>query len=162
MIKIKSYFGITVLGILIMLFAGCTVEQSQLPPHPSPSTPVTSDGGLVKDYVSLVDNLRNAEATVNPVGEITQPFFSVDGFVINIDGEEVQVFEYATAEATAAEASTISPDGSSIGTSMVSWMASPHFWNVEKLIVLYVGENNSIVTMLDNALGTVTASDLPQ
>ncbi len=43
------------------------------------------------DYVGLVDNLRNTEAIVNPVGEITQPFFSVKSFVSNVNGEDVQV-----------------------------------------------------------------------
>lgn len=41
------------------------------------STPPTSHGGPVKDYVSLIDHLRAASATVVPTGTVTQPFFSV-------------------------------------------------------------------------------------
>ncbi len=124
MIKRRLYFGIT---ILLVLLVGCSGTQSQKPPVPSPSplapadyTPVESQIEPVTDYDSLIDNLRNTEATVNPVGDITQPFFSVKGLVINVNGEDVQVFEYATADAAASEAETISPDGSSIGTSMVN------------------------------------------
>ena len=47
---------------------------------------------------------------------------------------------------------TAPPDGSSIGTSMVSWVATPHFWSLEKLIVLYVGENEDIIDSLEYVL----------
>ncbi len=166
MIRHRLYFGII---ILVVLLVCCSGTQSQKLPVPSPlplaptdHTPVESQIEPVTDYDSLIDNLRNTEATVNPVGDITQPFFSVKGLVINVNGEDVQVFEYATADAATSEAETISPDGSSIGTSMVSWVATPHFWNLEKLIVLYVGENESVIAASDYVLDIPVASNLPQ
>jgi len=133
-----------------------------VPPTPTPTPPVTSHGGPVIDYVSLVDNLRATGATVNLVGEVEQPFFSVKGFVIKVNDDDVQAFEYSDANAAENEAKSISPDGSSVGTSMPFWVAPPHFYKVEKLIVLYVGENEDTLGILDSVLGPQFAGRAPQ
>jgi len=66
------------------------LNQIQLPLTPTngPSETV-SHGGEAVDYVSLIDNLRANDTTVNPEGEIEQPFFfQIDIFdtVPNSDG----------------------------------------------------------------------------
>ena len=90
-------------------------ELNQLPwtPTKGPNETV-SHGREAVDYVSLIDNLRVNNATVIPEGEIEQPFFSVTGFSIQVNGSSVQVFEYYSAEDAKADASLVSPDGSSI------------------------------------------------
>ena len=117
------------------------------------STPPTSHGGPVKDYVSLVDHLRGVGATVVPTGSVTQPFFSVPGQAIAVNGEQVQAYEYADEEAANADAARISPDGGTIGNTMVEWIAPPHFYKVGQLIVLYVGMNTSLMKILEMTLG---------
>ncbi len=114
---------------------------------------VASHGGPVKDYVSLIDNLRQSGVTVSPAGEISQPFFSIKGFKVMINNSEVQVFEYPDTGAATAEAALVSPAGSPIGTSMVSWIEPPHFYHKERLIVLYVGSDVIINNLLIQALG---------
>ncbi len=131
-----------VLVLVIVGVAGCTSEE-----------PPVSHGGPITDYVSLIDNLRQAGATVEPAGELTQPFFSVNGRVIVVNGGDVQVFEYADAAAAEAEAALVSPDGSSVGTSMIGWVAPPHFYRAEKLIVLYVGDSETVTDVLESVLG---------
>lgn len=131
-------------------------EPTSEPESDEPSeleTPIVSPGGPVTDYVSLIDQLRTAGATVELAGAVSQPFFSVKGQVIKVNGEDVQVFEYTDAAAAEAEAATVSPDGGSIGISMVTWVAAPHFYKTGKLIVLYVGDNQTIITTLETALG---------
>jgi len=130
-------------------------------PTPTPAPPVTSHGGPVTDYVSLVDNLRAAGATINPAGEVEQPFFSVKGFVIKVNNSDVQVFEYSDADAAENEAKTISSDGSSIGTSMPFWVGPPHFFKMDKLIVLYVGEDEYTIGILSSVLGSQFAGREP-
>lgn len=136
-----------IIGLVLVLgivgLASCTSEES----------PPATHGGAVKDYISLVDNLRQAGATVEPAGEMTQPFFSVTGNIIVVNGGDVQVFEYADTAAAEAEAALVSPDGSSVGTSMVGWVASPHFYRAEKLIVLYVGDSETVTDVLESVLG---------
>ena len=153
--KAKLFLVIAVAAILIFAAfrVGLIIEKMSAPaPAPTPAS-TTSHGGPVRDYISLVDKLSAADANVQPAGEISQPFFSVKGLVIAIDGSDVQVFEYADEDAVDAEAALVSPDGGSIGTTMVSWMASPHFYKVERLIVLYVGENEATIDILESVLG---------
>lgn len=135
--------------LLAVLLAGCNGQ----------ATSTVSHGGAVSDYVSLIDNLRGAGASVEPAGEIEQPFFSVSGQVITVNGADVQVFEYADAAAAEAEAALISPDGRSVGTSMVMWVATPHFFSVERLIVLYVGDDVQVLETLGAALGPQFGKD---
>ncbi len=140
--KLILTWVMTVILILMVYGVGCVSEK-----------PPVSHGGPVTDYVSLIDNLRRAGATVEPAGEMTQPFFSVNGRVIVVNGGDVQVFEYADAAAAEAEVALVSPDGSSVGTSMVGWVASPHFYRAEKLIVLYVGDSEAVTNVLESVLG---------
>jgi hypothetical protein len=140
---LKRYISLTVAFVLLVSY-GVSCAQQEAPP--------VSHGGPVSDYVSLIDNLRAANATVNPAGEVSQPFFSVKGQVIEVNGEDVQVFEYIDKAAAEAEARLVSPDGSSIGTSMVSWIAPPHFYQAGRIIVLYVGESGSVMDALKSVL----------
>jgi len=90
---------------------------------------------------------------VTQSGEITQTFFSVKGRIINVNGEDVQVFEYTKIADADAETSLVSPDGSSVGTNMITWISTPHFFKKEKLIIIYIGDNNNIINGLEKALG---------
>ena len=156
MTKSKLYFGIALLGMVVLL-AGCSGTKPQEPPTPAPLTPeppITSHGGPVKDYVSLFDNLRAKGATVEPVGEVNQPFFSVKGFIIKVNGHDVQVFEYDEVAQADSEAQLVSPEGSPIGTTFVGWIAPPHFYKAGRIIVLYVGEEDTVVDALNSVLGS--------
>ncbi len=108
----------------------------------------------IMNYSRLVDDLKKGGYTVQTGGEVNQPFFSVKGKVIKIANEDVQVFEYKDESAMQTEASQVSPTGSSIGTSMATWMSTPHFYKAGKIIVLYVGENATVTGALVKVLGT--------
>ena len=143
MLRISRYL-ISIIAMLILMAYGIGCTGEKLP---------TSPDGPVTDYVSLTDNLRKAGATVEPAGDITQPFFSVQGKVITVNGSDVQVFEYENATAADTEATLVSSDGSSVGTSMISWVAPPHFYKAGNLIVLYVGESEPVRDALEGVLG---------
>lgn len=130
-------------GVLALILSACGQQ-----------TPTTSHGGPVQDYVSLIDHLRAQGATVDPVGNVSQPFFSVKGQTITVNGEQVQVYEYANADTANAEAARISPDGGTIGNSSVDWIAPPHFFKAGKIIVLYVGNASTVLQPLIAVLGS--------
>jgi hypothetical protein len=75
----------------------------------------------VRDPDALVEALKAQGLSVERAGDVSQPFFSVGGRALTVNGENVQVFRYATAEAAEREAGQVSPDGSGTATSMVSW-----------------------------------------
>ena len=107
----------------------------------------------VTDVDSLVEELRAAGATVEIAGQVSQPFFSVDGRVVSVNGSDVHVFQYESETAASEEAALVSPEGSTIGTSSVTWVATPHFYKAGRLIVLYVGDDDAVVTVLEEVLG---------
>ncbi|HET9590767.1 MAG TPA: hypothetical protein VFO91_18400 [Anaerolineales bacterium] len=117
------------------------------------SAAVDSGAGSVDDQASLVDALRAAGATVEAGDSVEQVFFAVKGQIIQVNGADVQVFEYETAEAMEAEAAQVSSDGGSIGTSMVTWVAAPHFYKSGRILVLYVGDDQAVLDLLEAALG---------
>ena len=116
-------------------------QQAELPAEPA------------TDYASLIDDLRTAGVGVEPEGKVDQPFFSVEGRMIKIGGEDVQVFQYSHAAAADAQAALVSPDGSAVGTSKLHWVGSPHFYKKGKLLVLYVGDDDRVLKTLDAMLG---------
>ncbi len=73
--------------------------------------------------------------------------------MISVDGLDVQTFEYPDRAAAEVDVVLVGPDGGSVGTSMVGWMATPHFYHVEKLIVLYVGDAAAVMALLVGAVG---------
>ncbi len=139
----RKLFLVTALLLVSIVVAACGAQ----PPAE------VSDGGSTAGYTSLAEELRTAGATAELGDEVSQPFFSVIGKVIKVNGQDIQVFEYADAEAARAEATLVSSDGTSVGTTMISWMAAPHFYRLDRMIVLYIGDEASLLTFLEGALG---------
>src|SRR5215211_2778603 len=91
---------------------------------------------------ALVRTLQQQGATVTRAGSLPQssyPFMSVSAQLLQVNGADVQVFEYASATGADNDASKVSPTGSPVGQSQISWMDTPHFYKRDCLIVLYVG-----------------------
>ena len=103
--------------------------------------------------LSLITQLRAQGVTAKRGRAVSQPFFSVKGQAILINGESVQIFVYPSTQVAESDASRVSPSGTSVGTSMVSWVAPPHFYRKDNLIGLYVGKTAMITQALEGALG---------
>lgn len=120
---------------------------------PATGEPPVSHGGDVTGYVTLLDALRAAGAQVEPGESLSQPFFEPQAQIISVNGHDVQVFEFADAVTAEAAAETVSADGTSVGTSMMTWMDTPHFFRVDKLILLYVGSDQATLELLQEVAG---------
>jgi hypothetical protein len=157
---IFRWLSLPLMCMMMFLLIACdsTTTTTPIPPPASTgeptsmSTPATSHGGPVVDQVSLIDALRKAGVTVSPAGKITQPFLSVEGQSLQVNGESVQVYEYPDESAVARDASKIQPDATIAGTSIM-WVAQPHFYRAGKLIILYTGTNAALLAALDSAVG---------
>jgi hypothetical protein len=117
---------------------------------PSPVVPVT---GAVDDYDSLENLLRESGARVIPAGILRQPFFDVNARVLTVNNHDIQVFEFADVEARRASEAAISAGGETIGNFRPNWINEPHFWSQGRLIVLYVGEDEETIELLDEVMG---------
>ena len=107
----------------------------------------------VQNLNSLMTALQAAGLTVESGEAVTQPFFTVSGQTLKVNGQDIQVFAYDTAQAMEAEASQISSDASTIGTNMPSWMSDPHFYKLGNMLILYVGQDQKILDILSGILG---------
>lgn len=140
------------IGLLFVVAVGSAAcgeklaASNQPQQRKSPPAPVT-------DYASLIGNLRAAGVSVEPDGEVDQPFFSVTGRMIKVRGEDVQVFQYANTAAADAQAAPVSLDGSAVGTTKLHWIGPPHFYKKGKLLVLYVGDHQDVLKALEAVLG---------
>ena len=168
MIRIKTLAAVLGVAMLMAVVAACgSAAEPTYPggevPSPTdaiqPTTPIVSQGGQVKDYVSLVDTLTGAGVTIDPAGNVSQPFFAPQGQLLTMNGVDVQTFEFASAEEAGSVAETVSADGSSIGTSHFRWIAPPHFYKAGRLIVLYVGCDGDAIDVLEQAMGPEFAAD---
>lgn len=107
----------------------------------------------VQDLDSLLVALGAAGVTVESVGTVEQPFFTVAGQALRVNGQELQVYVYDTAQAMETDAAQISADGSTIGTNMPAWMDDPHFFKAGPMLVLYLGQDQKIIDILTGFFG---------
>ena len=96
---------------------------------------------------SLMNGLRADGAKVKLGGKVTQPFITIPGRSLTVNGAQVQVFEFKTEAAAAAAAGDVDPGGSKIGRSITTWMAPPHFYRNE-IIAIYRGTSSSVIEPL--------------
>ena len=110
----------------------------------------TKDRGNQRGYAKLISQLRAKGATIKPSSErVSQPFFSVKGRILMVNGQAAQVFEFANAARAAAETRRVG----ATATTSAAWIAPPHFYHTGRFIVLYVGDNESILKLLTAVLG---------
>ena len=133
--------------VLALVVSGCgntaTANRGTASPDPL----------VVEDQAGLIAALQAAGATVEVGDPISQDFFGPEGNILKVNGADVQVFEYESADAMENESSQVAPDGGSIGTSMVSWMDAPHFHKTGRIIALYVGSDQTILDVLEMVIG---------
>ena len=131
----------------------------------SAPTPVVSHGGPVKDHVSFVDALRAKGLTVAIVESVEQPFLRGKGTTLRVSGgsltqaAELQSFNYDDTDlrtdglkAATEDASQIEPTGNP-KTMRINWIAPPHFFRKERVIVIYLGSDASALAVLTELLG---------
>lgn len=124
-----------------------------------------SHGGEVKDHVSFVDHLRAQGLTVDIVSDVEQPFLRGRGTLLRVTGggvkepADIQSYNYDDTElgsdgiqAVEEDVAQIGPDGNP-QTTMITWVAPPHFFRAERVIVLYVGTDPAVLQVLTDALG---------
>lgn len=140
--------------IIVFTLSSCGGQSPASTPVEIVSTTEPAAAPSVEDQASLIMALQSAGATAEVVDTISQPFFTLEGVFITINGEEdIQVFEYEDVQAMESEASQVAPNGGSVGTSMMMWVDTPHFYKSGRIIVLYIGNNTEILGLLNEVMG---------
>lgn len=117
----------------------------------TPPASAVSPAG-VSSASSLAAALRAGGLTVEDAGIVEQPFFTGRAHVYIVEGD-VQVYEFASAGAAQQAAAQVSPTGGSIGTQQMTWMAPPHFFRKDNLVVIYLGSSPKVLGELQKLLG---------
>ncbi|HEY5611321.1 MAG TPA: hypothetical protein VIL97_08955 [Thermoanaerobaculia bacterium] len=105
------------------------------------------------DYDHLIAELRSRGIAVSEVDVIEQPFFTGRARVLRANEEDIQVYEFDSAAAAEAAAAKVSPNGGSISTNSMHWMAAPHFHRSGRLIAIHLGANANVRDALNAILG---------
>lgn len=126
----------------LMLTTACGAGQATGP------SDVTSIGILAAQL-----ERRGAMASVAEVLPRDAFPFSVSAQRLLVNGEDVHVFEYRDAASVERDAARIAPSGTPIGTTQITWVAPPRFYRSPRLIVLYVGSSEEVVSVLGAVLG---------
>lgn len=148
----KNQSLIVLVLIFVFTVSGCAGNPAGNSTPTSPAAP--TEPRAEEDTDSLIADLQAEGATTETGDSITQDFFNTEGQFITINGKEgVQVFEYESAEAMESDASQVAPDGGSIGTSMVNWVDTPHFYKSGRIIVLYIGNDETTLNLLEKVMG---------
>lgn len=113
-------------------------------------------------YSTFRDDLRARGAAVQEQGRGSQPFLNGADHRLTVNGAVVDAFEYSTVVGASLDAARISRDGSTINpgvgplggsATIVDFIAPPHWFQSGRIIVLYVGRDNNVLTLLRAALG---------
>jgi hypothetical protein len=142
MYKIQPYIYFSLLCFILI---GCGGQQ-------------TGDQGPSLTYSAFMQKIQQKGISTTITKAFNADLFSGTAHGLMIQNEQISVFEYETNDAMQAEASNISSDGSTIhnqngGATAVDWIAPPHFYKAGHILVLYVGKNQYITSLLQSILG---------
>lgn len=130
---------------MMVISSGCLFNENE---------PVNEeDLPRIIGYVSLLNHLQSEGLEVRTMGISRQPFFSVRSMNLTLNGELVYVFDYHNVTAARNDMALVSPDAMVINNTRMRWSGTPHFFNSEEIIVLYIGENQKIITALESGMG---------
>ena len=105
----------------------------------------------------LAIELKAAGLKVERKGSVRQPFFPVPAKVLAIGADEMEVFEFASVQDAEKAASMVSPDGSTVGTSAMHWIAPPHFYRRDRTILIHLGGTAKVRSVLERIAGAAFA-----
>ena len=140
--KISS---VVVLLLAVILLAACAGNRGSVA-TPTPDYYIVDKEGLIAAL--------NAADAVSEVGDPEmQEYFSVGGASVKVRESDILVFEYDSTESMEADASLVVSDGGSIGTTMLFWVSTPHFFKAGRIIVVYIGDDAETLAQLQSLLG---------
>ncbi|MBW6518250.1 MAG: hypothetical protein K0A89_07085 [ANME-2 cluster archaeon] len=148
----KKVLLISIFLVVMVLSPGCIFYEKE---------PATEDDTKhIIGYVSLINHFQSEGLEVKTLGISQQPFFSIRSMNLTLNGELVLVFDYSNVSGAREDMALVSPDAQYIDSARMHWTGTPHFYNSEEVIVLYVGDDPNIIAALDSGMGAQFAPKL--
>lgn len=142
------------LGLVLCAVAvGCEAERAGDTPAASTTTTVAAPFG----FNNLIDALASAGVPAQPGERASGMPFSVPRRPVDVGTFEIAVYEYDDPATRVAEEATIAMEGWSVNHTPVEWVATPHYWSRGRVIVLYLGDDHSVIDFLSQVLGPEVA-----
>jgi hypothetical protein len=133
--------------IVILLAIGVLGCQDGSTTTPGPTATIDGPDALIAD-------LRNAGADAR-LGERFAPDpFIAQGVVMCLGKEPIRLYVFPSIADRQQAAARIDPaNPSNMGTAMVDWNGRPRFWQRDRVLVLYLGEEVATEALLRGVLG---------
>ena len=104
--------------------------------------------------LDLLADLANLGAQVEVApGRVVKPYLTTYGLIVRVDGEPIQVFQYADEASLLADVDGLDASASSINGLPLAWPAAPHFWHKGSLLALAVTDEQDYVDLISQVLG---------
>lgn len=139
------------------ILGACTSTTGSITDDASSSSAMTDSDLEVETVEELVGTLQTRGHIVDMGLTIEDPLFSVSGTDIAVDTATVQVYEYADETTASSDAATIMANGYIVGNKALDWAAPPHFFQNDRLIVVYVGSDETLLDSLEETFGAQVA-----
>jgi len=127
----------------LILAASCTAH--------SPAGPSQLDSAQA--LVPLLEFVGARVSIAEQMPRESFPFFGVTAQRLLVNGQSVHVFQYSDEDSASADAARVAPSGTPIGSTQITWVDPPRFYMRGRLIVLYVGRDEQVSSMLESVLG---------
>jgi hypothetical protein len=134
----KAKLLVLIVGLLAFVITACSSTAA-------PGTPESAD--------ELIAALEAQGLGVSKGQRLEADLFSVPALLLEGAEGSLQVMEYSDQAAAEADAGMVDASGSSIGTAQPFWVDVPHFFKSGKLIVLYVGSDEQVLSTLEAVFG---------
>ena len=102
---------------------------------------------------ALLAQLKNDDLTLVLAGTVTRRPFAVRGRTIALNGDSLQAFEYPDQAAAARDAAALA-SAYATSTRKTVWNKMVHIYVSGTLVAFYMGNQDHIVSALDQALGS--------
>lgn len=113
----RSTVALTLLSLLLFAWVGLAAcgSHSGFADQQNTSAPNETQRKAM-GLTELIAQLKTAGAQVVAGADINEPFMDVQGHTLTVNGEHIQVYEFASVSDTNKQASRVSPDGTSFTT----------------------------------------------
>lgn len=141
--------------ILALVATACGNTPSPSAPSATPGASASPDAPSDDPAAALAAALQAAGSTVKVLGAFnTTPLGGRGVRLCLVAGQEVSVYAYETEGHAVAAAAGIDPgDPSKVGNAVVAWAGNPKFWQRDRVIVLYLGNETAVEARITSVLG---------